>query len=1047
MGAAETGVRVRVLGGFSVDGKSDRSLSSRKGRTLLMVLVLARGAAVSVDRLADVLWGDAPPARPADQVGVLVSRLRRVVGAERLTRRGGGYALIVDWLDLDELASRVGEAGEALSAGRIAAARAAADAALHLARGVVLPDEHGPWVEPDRSVGVSLTAAARGVAAEAALAAADVRSAMALAEQGLVEDHYDEAMLRVLMRAHLAAGKRASALSVYVEARDRMVEEFGVGPSPETEQLHDEVVLAGANPVRGAPAGTTLPGRYEELAALASALARARTGALPVSLEIVGEAGIGKSALVETWLEQLEQLEQPAGDLLVLVGRCDELGRDLPLQPIVQAITTELAGASEQARRTALGGDASMLAALFGLGAMPEEQPDALFPTSDHARGAFYAALAGVVERLAGGRPIVLVVDDLHLAGSSTVSWLRFIARRPLRLLLVGARRPGPGPLLADAVTVTLGPLELADVVTLVGPSRGAQLHHRSGGHPLLLLALAATDDVLHSPSLHAAVERRLNGLGPAAAPLRIAAVLGHEVDLDLLATVVGSPVAELLEHLENGATAGILVERGAGFAFRHELEREVLEGSVSAARRTLVHGAAARALEERPAVDALAVASHARLGADVERALRWLLRAAAMASARFDLGAAEAYLDDAVALGGGVEVREARSRVRLARSRFDAAAEDAAEAVRLGGTASAFEVSGWVAYYRGRPAEALLFADEGVRRSTDERERVSCMALGGRVRHATGDLVGAIERLAGAAGQHVAPGLADLASAWAAQALVHAGRPVEALARLRPVLVDPGRSTHPFAPLVGRFVRVMALGQLGKVRAALVACDELDEAVLRAGEAGERMAAPSLNCRAWLLRWSGQLTEADELNARAVARASSTAMDEARFVGLLDLAVTPLLARDLPALAASLRAVGPIDMWQGPMAWHQRHRWRLLHAQLALGEDDRDAAAELAASVVVDARERGARRYELLGAAVWALAGGEPAGDLQALDEVVSELDSCAGLDGWPLIGSLGVQLGVRRWQELAQRRAASLLDESPDRRGTEVLVRRLLG
>lgn len=1038
MGAAASGVRVRVLGGFSVDGQSERSLSSRKGRTLLMVLALARGATVSVDRLVDVLWGDARPARPADQVGVLVSRLRRVVGPERLPRRGGGYALLVDWLDLDELASRVGEAGEALSAGRIAAARAAADAALHLARGVVLPDEHGPWVEPDRSAGVSLTAAARGIAAEAALAAADVRSAMALAEQGLVEDHYDEAMLRVLMRAYLAAGKRASALSVYVEARDRMVEEFGVGPSPETEQLHDEVVLAGVDPVRRTPAGTALLGRDEELAALGSALARARTSASPVSLEIVGEAGIGKSALVETWLGQV------ASDLLVLVGRCDELGRDLPLQPIVQAIAAELAGSSEQARRAALGGDASLLAALFGLGA--EEQPDALFPASDHARGAFFAALAGVVERLAGGRPIVLVVDDLHLAGSSTVSWLRFVARRPLRLLLVGARRPGPGPLLADAVTVTLGPLELADVVTLVGPSRGAQLHHRSGGHPLLLLALAATDDVLHSPSLHAAVERRLSGLGPAAAPLRIAAVLGHEVDLDLLATVAGSPVAELLEHLESGATAGILVERGAGFAFRHELEREVLEGSVSAARRTLVHGAAARALEERPAVDALAVARHARLGADVDRALRWLLHAAAMASARFDLGAAEAYLDDAVALGGCVEVREARSRVRLARSRFDAAAEDAAEAVRLGGTASAFEVSGWVAYYRGRPGEALLFADEGVRRSTDERERVSCMALGGRVRHASGDLRGAIERLAGAAGQHVAPGLADLASAWTAQALVHAGRPVEALARLGPVLVDPGRLAHPFAPLVGRFVRVMALGQLGELRAALVACDDLDEAVLRAGEAGERMAAPSLNCRAWLLRWSGQLTAADELNARAVARASSTAMDEARFVGLLDLAVTPLLAGDLPALAASLRAVGPIDTWQGPMAWHQRHRWGLLHAQLALGEDDRDAAAELAASVVVDARERGARRYELLGAAVWALAGGEPAKDLQGLDEVVSGLDSCAGLDGWPLIGSLGVQLGIRRWEELAQRRAASLLDESPDRRGTEVLVRRLL-
>lgn len=1031
-----------MLGGFTLDGLSERDLPSRKARTLLKVLVLARGATVSVDRLVDVLWEDELPARPADQVGVLVSRLRRVLGPERLPRREGGYALLVEWLDLDEMGARVREAGDALASGRLAAARAAADAALNLARGVVLPEESGRWVEVERWAGAALLAAARRIAAESALGAEDFRSATALAEEGLIQDPYDEAMLRVLMRGRLAAGKRASALSAYVEARNRMVEEFGVGPSPETEQLHDEIVLAEAvPPTRRVRAGATLPGRDEELLALDSALARARSAGSPVALEIVGEAGIGKTALVETWLEGVDK------DLLVLAGRCDELGRDLPLQPIVQAIASELAASSEQARREALAGDASLLAGLFGFGGTPDPRPDPLFPGSDYRRGAFFAALAGVVERLASGRPIVLVVDDLHLAGDSTVAWLRFIAQRPLRLLLVGVRRTGPGPLLPHPAAIRLGPLELGDVVTLVGPSRAAQLHARSGGHPLLLLALAASDDVLVSPSLHAAVERRVSGLGPAAAPLRAAAVLGHEVDLDLLATVLGSPVVELLGHLESGFTAGILVERGGGFAFRHELEREVLENSVSAARRSLVHRAAARALEERPTVDALAVALHARLGGDVDRAWRYLLRAARMASARFDLGAAEAYLDDAAALGGGVEVHEARARVRLARSRFDAAADDAAEAVRLGGTASAFEVSGWVAYYRRRPSEALLFADEGVRRSSDDTTRLSCQALGGRVRHAFGDLRGAIEGLSGAAHDDLAPGLANLASVWSAQALVHAGRPVEALARLGPALIDPGGLAHPFAPLVGRFVRVMALGQLGQVRAALVACDDLDEAIERAGETGERMAAPALNCRAWLLRWTGQLGAADEVNARAIARAScSTAMDEARFAGLLDLAVTPLLTGDLPALAASLEAVAPIDTWHGPMAWHQRHRWGLLGGQLALGEDDRDAAAALAAGVVADARDRGARRYELLGTAVWALAGGEPAADIERLDEVVRGLDACAALDGWPLIGSLGEQLGIRRWQEVAHRRAASLVNSSPDPDSTQALVQRLL-
>src|SRR5690606_1339412 len=90
--------------------------------------------------------------------------------------------------------------------------------------------------------------------------------------------------------------------------------------------------------------------------------------------------------------------------------------------------------------------------------------------------------------------------------------------------------------------------------------------------------------------------------------------------------------------------------------------------------------------------------------------------------------------------------------------------------------------------------------------------------------------------------------------------------------ALLRRALVDPDHLSHPFAPLHGRFTRVLALGQLGHLREALAACDDLDGAVARAGEAGSRFAGPAANCRAWLLRWSGLGREADALNAGAAA-------------------------------------------------------------------------------------------------------------------------------------------------------------------------------
>src|SRR6266508_3805639 len=74
--------------------------------------------------------GEEPPARPADQVSVLVSRLRRALGPDRLTRTDAGYSLAVDWFDVDELEARVDEAVGHLDGGRLAAAGTVSRGAL-----------------------------------------------------------------------------------------------------------------------------------------------------------------------------------------------------------------------------------------------------------------------------------------------------------------------------------------------------------------------------------------------------------------------------------------------------------------------------------------------------------------------------------------------------------------------------------------------------------------------------------------------------------------------------------------------------------------------------------------------------------------------------------------------------------------------------------------------------------------------------------------------------------------------------------------------------
>lgn len=977
-------MRVRVLGGLAVEGVTERDLGSRKARTLLKVLVLGRGAPVPAERLADVLWRDEPPARPLDQVGVLVSRLRGVLGADRLLRSDGGYSLDVSWLDLDELAARTAEAVEALAAERVGAARAAAHAALALARGPVLPDEEGDWVEGVRTLAAAQVQTARRVAAEGAARAGDHLGAIAAAEDALAHDAYDEATLRILMRAHVAAGRPASALTAYVRVRDRLVEDLGVSPTAETEALHDAIVLD-ERPPTTAVVRTPLPGRHVELAVLDAALEQAEASSRPHVVDVVGEAGIGKTSLVEHWCRGI------ADRAFVLVGRCDPPGRALPLQPVVDALATHVDAGEVLA--PLLGGDAGEATVV----AAPEA-----------GRARLFAALVDLVRELAGGRVPVLVVDDLHLGGEATIEWLRYASRRPGRLLVVGTRRPGGHPPFEEATRLELGGLDVAAASALVGTARAADLHARSGGNPLLLTALADTEDDSLPVTVLDAVRRRVDGLGDAEATVRVAAVLGAEVDLDLLADVLQRPAVELLGHLEVAAAAGVLVERGVGFAFRHELEREALGLDLGAARRALVHRDAARVLADRAEADPLGVGVHARLGGDGALAVASFTRAAEVAMARHDVAAAEAHLVEALESGDAPRAFVTRARLRMATGRLDEAADDAARAVAGGAGAVALEVAGWVAYYRRRYDEALGYAEAALERVTDPALRVSCLALAGRVRHGAGLLPDAVEALEQASALEAPPEVRALAAVWLAQARAHQGRPSVALALVNRALADPDRIAHPFAPLHGRFIAVLALGQLGRGAEALRACDVLDTEVQRRGEVGSRMAAPAANVRAWILRWTGRGDEADELNHRAVESTDAVGVrSEAHYAGLLDLADGRLLAGDDGGAGALLDRLRSIEGWEGTMAWHQRHRWGLLGARLALRDGDADRAAELASSVESDAHRRGARRYELLAAGVRVLAGGEDAD----VDDVTSGLRGCAALDGAPLVEALGAR------------------------------------
>ncbi|MGQ0618016.1 MAG: ATP-binding protein [Acidimicrobiia bacterium] len=1032
-------LRIRLLGGFEVEGLAASAVGSRKARALVKVLALGAGGPVPADRLAEALWGDTAPDRPVEQLSVLVSRLRSVLGADRFVRTEGGWALRADWVDVSELVARADEAAARLAASSPAAARAAAVAAIALVRGPLLPEDDSPWVDEHRGVVDRVVARCRLLAAEAALAVGDPGDAAAAAEGVLEHDPYDEVALRLLMRAHAGAGRPGSALAAYARARERLADELGVGPTEATEALHGAILLGhvpAAVPVPAA-AGHAVVGRASELDRLDGLLGRALGG--DAALVVVeGEAGIGKTALVQAWAAAVR-----LQGVVVLSGRCDELGRDVAFQPVLDGLAAYLRRLGPGEAERVLGDERGALRPLLGTDPTAIRAAGATTVADvETGRALLFAALLAVVERAGGGAPVVVVVEDVHWAGAATLEWLGFAARRGSRLLVVATRRVGEGRPVPAATIVALGPLDAAAAAELVGVERAVSLHARSGGHPLFLVELAAAGDDELPKTVRDSVASRAAALGPAEATMRAAAVLGHEIDVDLLAGVAGLSVGDLLAHIESGVRTRLLDDRGTVLAFRHDLVREALAAGVTAARRAYIHRVAARELVARRRHDPLVVAWHARLGGDLEAAAEALVFAAETAAARYDLAGAESHLDDAVALAPTATVRLARARTRLARGALAAALEDARAALALGEGAAAAELAGWTAYYARDYEAAGRYAEHGLAGAAELSVRASCLALLGRVAQASGRVPEADMLLDEAVRTGTGPSR-GLAQVWLGSVRAFQNRPAEGLDLIDRALLGPGGLGHPFAPLHAAFHRTLLLGMLGRPLDALVSADRFEATVRAAGEQGARFGPVAHNVRSFVVRQLGRHEEADELSAEALGESTPSgevSYSEPRFAALLDRVEVRLQLGDLDGAAEAIEAAAGVEAWAGTMAWHQRFRYRLLRARHGLLAGEAEAAAEAAHAVVAGNAALGTRRYELLGRAVAARADaalGHPI-DHAGLDGVLAELERTAALEAWMVTAEVAATTGVQRWWRDAERRAAGLMvaagpDNSP--------------
>src|ERR1700729_885504 len=381
---------VRVLGEFGVDGVEPQALGSRKARLALQHLALGAGQVVPSDVLVDALWEHDPPARPGEQLAVLMSRLRSVLGKERIEHRDGGYLLRADWLDATELAALTDEAERRQGAGNVTGAAAAVRVALSLLDSAGSVPVPGEWARLRRGELDRLISRARRAAASALLAAGDWGGAVGAAAAALERDPYDEVALRLLLRAYVLGGQAAAALSRYAVARERFADELGADPSPETAELY-LAILRGelAAPAQPETSPTTgLVGRDAELSHLDAVAMRAH-----------GEA---------------------SGDM-VLLASCGPLDRAMPLDALLDALARLLRRLGSETAADLLGGDGQLLGPL--LVAAPGLQQQPMLADSMLGPAVLYAALVRILRRLAERGPLVIVIDDAHLGGQPLRDW------------------------------------------------------------------------------------------------------------------------------------------------------------------------------------------------------------------------------------------------------------------------------------------------------------------------------------------------------------------------------------------------------------------------------------------------------------------------------------------------------------------------------------------------------------------------------------------------------------------------------------------------
>lgn len=384
-------------------------------------------------------------------------------------------------------------------------------------------------------------------------------------------------------------------------------------------------------------------------------------------IRLIGEAGIGKSTIVEHLVDRAAR----AG-AIVWSGRSSELDRSRPLSSL----------------GSVRGSVGESLLDLAPIGALQRGAGGQL-PTAEAER---FATIERIVERVESiaQQPSMLVLEDVHWADVLSLEALLGCAEITLAhpLVLVMTQRPDRADAAIDVLDRGLAdlgaqptmvpPLDDDEVTEMLrrlcggepAPSLAARAAG-AGGNPFLLReyvdglladgALVPDDELVATAStkipdtLRGAMRKQLRQLGDDVADvLRAASVQGAKINIGDVAALLGRQPMVLAGPIETAVRAAILQERGNDLEFRHDLVRQAVYEQMPVALRMATHRQLAEVLSQRGASPAV-IGSHLVLGVDNgdEEAIT-RLREAAADVAPVDPEAALAFLDRARSFARG---------------------------------------------------------------------------------------------------------------------------------------------------------------------------------------------------------------------------------------------------------------------------------------------------------------------------------------------------------------------------------------------------------